>query len=148
MPRYVLDDFTMELPEGWTFRLCAMVGPPEAFGRNEPRYKANVVVGCEGLDKPMTAEEFANGQMGELKQDAQGFREIAREKISIDGADALLLEFSFLGPGGMMLRQINGYRPMSNNRMLVLNGSHLIGRRFDDIRALYVDFFKSFKAGA
>ena len=65
--------------------------------------------------------------------------------ITLGGEPAQLLEYSFLSPDGQMLRQLNCYRSLGRDRMLVLNASHLIGKRFDEARAGFLAIYNSLK---
>jgi len=138
-----LDGFSLQVPDGWGTRLLALVGPQEQFGRGEARFQANVIVAVERMAAPSDPEVWVEDQVQSLKKDLGGFREIKREALEVGGETAQLVDFTFLSPDGIMLRQINCYRPLPGDRFLVMNASHLMGKRFDSARDGFIEIFRS-----
>ena len=145
MQRIALDGFALDVPDNWSSRLLALVGPREEFGRGEASFQSNVVVAVERLEEPTDLAIFVEDQAQSLKKDLGGYRELNREQLQLAGQPAYVIEFTFLSPDGVMLRQMNCYRLLGKQRVLVLNASHLMGKRFDQARAGFMEIFKSLR---
>lgn len=88
--------FSLQLPEGWERRApiggLALLALSPAEGPRD-RFRENVDVAVDSLPRGMTLEDYFKRGRAALAKSSRGFREIARGKADLGGANARWLVF-------------------------------------------------------
>jgi hypothetical protein len=139
-----LGNFTLALPDEWYTKLLAVCPPLEDFKPNEPSYQPSVIINFHPRKPGTDLDTVLKEQITEMKVVLRSFKENKREFIEVSGQKGAVIDFSFVQQG-MMLRQLNCFVLHGEDRMLIMNASHLMGKRFDQMRPKFIEVFKGVK---
>lgn len=150
---FKLDGLGFQAPNDYRARMIVITAPQKEAPKTghmvvkqQSSFARNVVVACEDVAEGTTLAEYADKQLGNLKQTLPGFKLLAQGTTSVGGQTCPMVEVQSTGPEGRLLNSMTVYA-LDGRTAYTLSASNLAGLPYQDCKKEYLAIIASFRFG-
>lgn len=117
MKAYHIDEGEIEIPEDWTDQSINILSSPGSAGTG-----FTITVARDNIPWGMDFTAYARRELDKLSENFNGFSENKSGTVTIDGKEAVLVDYTWTSPQGE-LHQLMAILPQSESRSLIITAT-------------------------